>query len=247
MQQVFLVGIGTGNPGHMTRDGEAALRAADVLLVPRKGTGKDDLAEIRLRLIAELGLQSRVQFFDYPVRDESLPYAERVDRWHDAIAARWRAAVPEGAAKVALLVWGDPSFYDSTMRIAERLQSKPKVVVLPGITAVQALTAAHAVPVNTIDGRILTTTGRRLRADGWPDGAESVVVVLDGACSFGALKGLDLHIWWGAFLGMPEQILDAGPLDAVADRIVATRADARARHGWIMDTYLMRKGAARSG
>ncbi|MGW5950382.1 hypothetical protein ACWFRN_36120, partial [Streptomyces celluloflavus] len=30
------------------------------------------------------------------------------------------------------------------------------------------------------------------------------------------------------------------PLSEVADRIVALRAEARARHGWIMDTYLLR-------
>ena len=121
IETVTLVGIGTGNPGHLTLDGAEALTSADTILVPRKGTGKDDLAEIRLALLDRLGVTARVAFFDYPVRDESLPYLERVERWHDEIAARWAEAA--GAAKsVALLVWGDPSFYDSTMRIAERLQ-----------------------------------------------------------------------------------------------------------------------------
>lgn len=239
IETVTLVGIGTGNPGHLTLDGMAALQQADTILVPRKG-GKDDLAEIRMALLERIGVTANVSFFDYPLRDESLPYLERVERWHDAIALRWRTAAAE-ARTVALLVWGDPSFYDSTMRIALRLTTQDNIRVLPGITAVQALTAAHAIPVNTVNGRILTTTGRRLREDGWPEQAETVITVLDGECSFTALRGQDLYIWWGAFLGMPEQILDHGPLDQIADRIVATRAKARADHGWVMDTYLLRK------
>ncbi|WP_425071779.1 precorrin-6A synthase (deacetylating) [Sagittula sp. S175] len=240
IETVTLVGIGTGNPGHLTLDGAEALTSADTILVPRKGTGKDDLAEIRLALLDRLGVTARVAFFDYPVRDESLPYLERVERWHDEIAARWAEAAGE-AKSVALLVWGDPSFYDSTMRIALRLTTRDRLRVLPGITAVQALTAAHAIPVNAVNGRILTTTGRRLRDGGWPEGAETVVTVLDGECSFKALTGEGLYIWWGAFLGMPEQILDHGPLDEAAERIIATRAAAREAHGWVMDTYLMKK------
>ncbi len=61
----------------------------------------------------------------------------------------------------------------------------------------------------------------------------------------GAFQGLDpagLTIWWGAYVGMAEQILRAGPLAQVKDDILATRAAARAAHGWIMDIYLIRKG-----
>lgn len=240
---LFLVGIGTGSPGHMTLEGQAALQRADVILVPHKGRDKDDLARIRMDLLSDMGVADRVRGFDYPVRDPDLPYQIRVARWHDAIAKGWQEALGPGAphANVALLVWGDPAFYDSTLRIAERLRPRPALRVLPGITAVQALTAAHAVPLNTIDGRILTTTGRRIRDEGWPDGAESVVVVLDGACSFQHLTGQGLQIWWGAFLGMPQQILDHGPLDSLCNRIIETRAKAREQHGWVMDTYLLRK------
>ena len=51
---------------------------------------------------------------------------------------------------VALMVWGDPALYDSTLRIARRLTPCPRLRVVPGITAVQALTAAHAIPLNTV-------------------------------------------------------------------------------------------------
>lgn len=243
MTELWLIGIGTGNPEHVTTEARRALREAALVLVPRKGPDKSDLAELRHTILAECGSSAPVVEFDMPVRDEALPYAERVTRWHDAIAVIWTEALREAPAKgpVALLVWGDPGLYDSTLRIADRLSPRPKLRVIPGITALQALTAAHAIPFNTVNGAVTVTTGRRLRDHGWPDGAETVVVMLDGACSFQSLPPEGIHIWWGGFLGMAEQLLDAGPLAEAGPRILQARAAARTRHGWIMDTYLLRK------
>ena len=240
---LWLIGIGTGNPAHVTLEGMAALREAQAVLIPRKGAGKEDLAHLRHDILRAAQSMARIIEFDMPRRDETLPYGQRVTRWHDEIARRWQAAL-NGASSggpVALLVWGDPGLYDSTLRIAARLSPAPDIRVIPGITALQALTAAHAIPFNTVNGAVTVTTGRRLRSQGWPEGAETVVVMLDGECSFTGLAAHDLHIWWGAFLGMPEQLLESGPLADVGPRIVATRAAARERHGWIMDTYLLRQ------
>lgn len=242
LTELWLVGIGTGNPEHVTLEGQRALREAAVVLIPRKGAAKEDLAELRLGILRASGSDARVIPFEMPVRDEGLPYAERVERWHDAIATRWVAALegaPEGP--VALLVWGDPGLYDSTLRIAARLDPAPRVRVVPGVTALQALTSAHAVPFNTVNGAVVVTTGRRLRDFGWPEGAGTVVVMLDGECSFQSLDPTGISIWWGGFLGMAEQVLEAGPLAEAGPKIVDARAEARAKHGWIMDTYLMRR------
>ncbi len=241
IKELWLVGIGTGSPAHVTLEGMQALRDAAVILVPDKGAGKDDLAAMRHNILAASGTKARVINFNYPVRDTGLPYQERVMLWHDEIAVRWQKAMVEADQKgpVALLVWGDPSLYDSTLRIAERLVPAPQLRVVPGITAVQALTAAHALPLNTINGAVTITTGRRLRDYGWPDGAETLAVMLDATCAFQDMPA-DAHIWWGAFLAMPEQILAKGRIGDVAARIVSMRESARARHGWIMDSYLMR-------
>lgn len=234
--------MGTGHPGHVTMEGMQALRDAACVLVPRKGAGKEDLAHLRHAILQCAGTKAFVTEFDMPVRDESKPYAKRVELWHDEIARHWQSAladVPPGP--VALLVWGDPGLYDSTLRIAARLNPAPRLRVIPGITALQALTSAHAIPFNTVNGEVTVTTGRRLRDHGWPAGAETVVVMLDGQCGFQSLEPQGLHIWWGGFLGMPEQVLDCGPLSEAGPRIVETRAKARVQHGWIMDTYLLRR------
>lgn len=246
MIDLLLIGIGTGNPDHLTLQAIKALNSADLVLIPRKGAGKDDLAGLRRGMCDAVltNPATRIAEFDLPVRDAANPsYRAGVDDWHDAIAGVWQAAMAPlaGAGRVALLIWGDPSLYDSSLRIADRLHAQMalNVTVIPGITALQGLTAAHAIPLNTIGAPVMITTGRRLRDGGFPAGCDRVAVMLDGECSFRALDPAGLTIWWGAYVGMPEEIILTGPLDQIADRIVATRAAARAAHGWIMDIYIL--------
>ncbi len=248
MKRLSLIGVGTGNPDHVTLQATRAINAADVILIPRKGLDKADLAELRERIIASAltNPATKVVPFDLPVRDAAHPdYQAGVSHWHDAIARAWAAALTPypDADHVALLVWGDPSLYDSTLRIAARLDPVPEITVIPGISAPQVLAAAHGITLNTVGGPYLTTTGRQLRDHGWPEGAETLVVMLDGDCAFQMLDPEDLTIWWGAYVGMTEQILDHGPLETVGPRIIAARAAARAAHGWIMDIYVLRKDA----
>src|SRR4029077_17038462 len=135
--------------------------------------------------------------------------------------------------RVAFLIWGDPSLYDSSLRIARRLDPVPEIEVIPGVTAIQALCAAHAIPINEIGAPFVVTTGRQLRENGWPAGVKTIVVMLDGGTAFQSLDPGGIQIWWGAYLGMPNQIILSGLLAEVGARIVEARAAARAQHGWI--------------
>ncbi len=249
MRHLTLIGIGTGDPGHLTRGAAAAINRADLILIPLKGTEKAALAAVRQAILDAVltNPATRIAAFDLPQRDEATPgYLDRVNDWHDAIAARWQAAVAAAgdADRVALLVWGDPSLYDSSLRIAARLRPAPQVEVIPGITALQALTAAHGIPLNDLGAPVLVTTGRRLRDGGWPDGATRVAVVLDAGGAHAALDPSGVTIWWGANLGLPSQRLEAGPLAEAAPRIAAARAAARAAQGFVMDVYILGKDAA---
>ncbi len=244
METLLLIGIGTGNPDHLTLQAIKALNSADLILIPQKGPAKEDLAELRREICdAALTRPVPVEAFDMPVRDASADYRHGVDAWHDAIAAAWSAAVARhpGASRVALLVWGDPSLYDSTLRIAGRLAPRPVIEVVPGITSIQALAAAHAIPLNRIGAPFTVTTGRRLRDQGWPEGADTLVVMLDGGCAFRTLEPAGVEIWWGAQVGLPSEVTLAGPLDETGPRIVAAREACRAAHGWVMDIYILRR------
>lgn len=248
MIDLQLIGIGTGNPDHLTAAAVRAMNEADLILLPRKGLAKADLIELRRALCAAvLRAAPRVVEFDLPVRDGEREYLGAVNDWHDAIAAAWREQIEAhlpGGGRLALLVWGDPSLYDSTLRVAQRLRKSGldiKVRVVPGITSVQALTAAHAIPLNDLAEPVTITTGRKLREQGWPPGAETIVVMLDGGCAFAALPPEGIDIWWGAYLGMAQEALEHGPLGEAGPRIARQRAELRVQHGWIMDVYLMRR------
>lgn len=247
MIDLALIGIGTGNPDHLTRAAERAMRDADLILLPRKRAETADLLDLRRAICADvLDDTRRVVTFDLPERDDTAAYLADVHDWHEAIAAVWAEQIgrhlPAGG-RLALLVWGDPSLYDSTLRIADRLRADGMAMtvrVIPGITSLQALTAAHAIPLNQLGGAVHITTGRRLVADGWPAGVETIAVMLDGQCAFDKIDPAGLHIWWGAYLGMPGETLIQGALAEIAPVIRTTRTELRTQHGWIMDIYLLR-------
>jgi len=67
------------------------------------------------------------------------------------------------------------------------------------------------------------------------------VVMLDAQDGFLALLGENLDIYWGAYVGTVDEVLLSGRLDDVAETIVQARQEARRRHGWIMDSYLLRR------
>lgn len=250
MTTLFLIGIGTGNPDHVTQEAIRCLNEADLILIPCKGDDKSALIDLRRELCASLLKEdhaARVVEFDLPRRSDRETYLSAVEHWHDAIAEVWGELLDGHlgvGGKVALLIWGDPSLYDSSLRIAGRLQAGGRdleVRVVPGITCLQALTAAHRIPLNDLAEPVLITTGRQLRERGWPPGIHSQIVMLDQGGAFQALDPVHTRIWWGAYLGMVQESLIAGPLDEVGDEIIERRAELRAQHGWIMDTYLLRR------
>ena len=248
--ELFLVGIGTGNPAHLTIQAIQQLKAVDILIIPRKGDSKSDLANLRYQICNELlaGNTPPLFEFDLPVRDETKPYLSAVETWHDAIADIWADCIKTAKQNldreinsVGLLIWGDPSLFDSSLRIAQRLKPTPNIKVTPGITAVQALTAAHKIPVNEIGKPFIITTGRQLADFGFPDGIDTAIIMLDGNCAFTSLKLELYHVWWGAYLGMEHEVLIAGNLAKVSNLIVETRKNRRKIHGWIMDSYMLRR------
>jgi len=239
MRTILVIGIGTGSPEHMSVGAIDALNRADVLFVPDKGADKADLADLRRTIIARFATRPIRQVgYEVPRRDATNPdYGRGVGDWHAALGGIFAdliADIPQDGTG-AFLVWGDPGLYDSTLRILERVDMPKRVEIIPGITAIQALTAAHGIALNRIGEPVLITTGRQLGTV-----ETDSVVMLDGRLAFRDADP-DLEIFWGAYLGTPDQILIAGRLGDVAGEIVAIRQAARERHGWIMDTYLLRR------
>ena len=251
MRKIFVIGIGVGDPDHMTMQAIKALNQVDVFFIPDKGAEKSALRDLRLS-ICERFIEDgdyRSIGVDVPQRDSASDYLSGVEEWHGRLADIYGGLFERelGVGEVgAVLVWGDPAIYDSTLRIIESLRARGLALefeVIPGISSVQVLAAKHRIALNRVGESVLLTTGRKL-AEGFPEQAGSVVVLLDGAQAFASLADQDLEIFWGAYLGTDYEILRSGKLAEVKDEIAAVRKQARERHGWIMDTYLLRKFAS---
>jgi precorrin-6A synthase len=242
-RRIHVIGIGAGDPDYVTAQAVAALNDTQVFFAMHKGETKDDLVALRREICTRFIREPGYRFVELPdpKRANDGDYLQAVDDWHAQRAVLWAAAIENelGPDEVgAFLAWGDPSLYDSTLRILDRVRALVEFDydIIPGITAIQALTARHRIPLNDVGEPVLVTTGRRLREQGLTG---SAVVMLDADCSFRTCPPAT-RIWWGAYLGTPDELLVAGIVGEVGERIIEMRADARARHGWIMDTYLLR-------
>ncbi|MEA2151136.1 MAG: precorrin-6A synthase [Solirubrobacteraceae bacterium] len=250
MRRVLVIGIGAGDPGHVTLQAVAALNAADVFFVMDKGAAKHELVRLRREICERYidGDSYRIVEVRDPERDRAAPdYAAAVAAWRSARAGVWEALLADELGEDecgAFLVWGDPALYDSTIAVLDEIAARGRVAfaceVIPGISSVQALAAAHRVPLNRVGEPVAITTGRRLPEHA---GGGDVVVMLDAACAFDAVEDRDTEIYWGAYVGTEHELLVAGRLRDVAADIVRLRAEARERHGWIMDVYLLRRPA----
>lgn len=244
MRRLSIIGIGAGNPDHITVQAIKALRDLDVVFLIDKGDDKESLAALRKDICACYIENRSCRFVAAkdPERDRApTDYQATVNAWHAQRASIYERMIREELGENqhgAFLVWGDPSLYDSTLRILDTVAAHVDIDydVIPGVTAIQALTARHRIPLNDIGEPVLITTGRQLRDNGL---SGSAVVMLDADCSFQQCPP-DTRIWWGAYLGTPDELLVSGTVGEVGAEIAGLRADARARHGWIMDTYLLR-------
>ncbi len=250
MRKLLVIGIGAGDPEYVTVQAIRALNEADVFFVIEKGRETEELVRLR-REICERYIEHpsyRIVAVADPPRDRHAPaYRSAVEDWRARRAELWERLIADELSEDgcgAFLVWGDPSLYDSTLAIVDQIRARGTVAfaheVVPGISSVHALSARHRTPLNRVGGAVQITTGRRL-AEGWPEGADDVVVMLDADCSFRHLADDGIEIYWGAYLGTDDEILVSGALRDVGDDIERLRREARERKGWIMDAYLLRR------
>jgi precorrin-6A synthase len=250
MRTIYIIGIGAGNPEFVTMQAIKALNQVDVFFFMDKGEAKQDLIRLR-KEICERYIEAHsyriVETVD-PVRDpEIADYKARVEAWHQQRSLIYEQMIQgelEEDQCGAFLVWGDPSLYDSTLKIIDQVRARGqvqfKLQVIPGITSIQALAASHAISLNGLGESLIVTTGRRL-ALGLAPVEDRTVVMLDGQCSFKAALGADLDIYWGAYLGMEQEVVLSGKLEEISAEVESVRAQLREKHGWIMDTYLLTK------
>ncbi|WP_410604069.1 precorrin-6A synthase (deacetylating) [Amycolatopsis sp. lyj-90] len=254
MRKISAIGIGAGDPEHLTVQAVRLLNETDVFFVLDKGSEKQDLVGLRQEILDRFVERPgyRVVRAPDPERDRTPgDYRKAVADWHrlrtDVYETMIGSLGPD--ERGAFLVWGDPALYDSTLTLLDAVLERGNVEfeyeVVPGVSSVAALTSRHRTTMNQIGRPVLITTGRRLEA-GWPADVDDVFVMLDAGCTFTKFVDAGLEIYWGAYLGTPDELLLSGPLTAeLAAEIRSVRTSARSRKGWIMDIYHLRRPAPR--
>jgi precorrin-6A synthase len=254
-RRVRIIGVGPGDPEQVTLEAVRAMRQVAFFVVSDKsarGGMPDPLVNARERLLdRHLGFEPMVVKVEDPERDRrpdrtatQEQYDAVVDRWHEARAAAYERALLDHDGDAGFLVWGDPAFYDSTIRVLERVQRRGTVEleldVIPGISSVQLLAARHRLVLHEVGQALHVTSGRRLR-EAVDQGQDNVVVMLNREIDLAGLE--DWTIWWGANLGTPTEVLVAGRAGDVLPEIDAARARTKEAAGWVMDIYLLRRSS----
>ena len=260
VRRLRVVGIGPGGPDQLTVEAVSVLREVDWFLVADKAVAERGGAPDPLVAAREAVLQRHVGAAAVVVRVEDPPRERRtaftgsdadyrgvVADWHEARTERYLAALDERPGDVGFLVWGDPAFYDSTLRILDRVVARltdrgesVQVDVVPGISALQLLAARHRIVLHEVGRPLHVTTGRALR-EAVEGGERNVVVMLNrdvDVLEDPRLAGWSL--WWGANLGTPSEELVAGTVAGALEQVRAARHRARLAAGWVMDVYLVR-------
>jgi precorrin-6A synthase len=246
--RVRILGVGMG-PQHVTPEVADALRSVDYVLAAFKGAD-DELLALRWEIVdAYTDGSVDVVVVRDPERDRSTGltgegYQRAVADWHDARAEAYADVLRERGGTAAFLVLGDPSLYDSTIRVVEKVQKLGVPVqfdVLPGISAPQLLAARHRIVLHEVGRPVHVTTGRLLQ-EAVAAGQDNIVAMLNPPPDRLDLTGLDdWSVWWAANLGASGERLVSGRLGDVAGRIADARSQARDDTGWVMDIYLLRR------
>ena len=253
IRQIRLIGVGPGDPEQVTLEAVRAMRSVDFFVVSDKsprGGMPDPLVHARERLLdRHLDTAAVVVRVEDPERERSVDrttsaadYEAVVAQWHEARATAFEEALLAHAGDAGFLVWGDPAFYDSTIRVVEQVLARGRVraevSVLPGISSVQLLAARHRIVLHEVGQPLHVTTGRRLR-EAVESGQDNVVVMLNRRIELPGLE--DWRIWWGGNLGTSSEELVAGRVGDVLPVIEEARERAREAAGWVMDIYLLRR------
>lgn len=249
---IKIIGVGPGDPDQVTLEAVAAMRSVDYFLVTDKsGTTKggmpDPLVRAREELLdRHLDQTARVvKVADAPRerREEftgtDAEYRAAVAAWHRARVEKYLAVLAENPGDVGFLVWGDPAFYDSTIRVVDQIASEIEIEVdvIPGISSVQLLAARHRLVLHDVGRPLYVTTGRAVR-EAVEAGHDNLVVMLNRVVDLPGLE--DWRIWWGGNLGTREEELVAGTVGEVLPAIEEARTRLRETTGWVMDIYLLR-------
>jgi precorrin-6A synthase (deacetylating) len=258
--RIRVIGIGVGGPAQVTGEAARALATVDVFLILERADEPGDAVAARRAVCEALVPADRAYRFvevtdPRPASAHGGDVAAYGEGDHDGLDA-WVDACEEALERLAdhettigFLVRGDAGLDELTLHVADALAarriaqgSKIELDVLAGVSAASVLASVHRITLGRNGAPVHVTTGRRL-VDEYDVALGDVVVLGDDQLACSALVDAfpDLEIFWGAYLGSPDELLLHGRLVDVVEQVRRARTEARQRHGWITDLYILRQ------
>ena len=260
INRIRIIGIGVGGPGQVTGEAARALATVDAFLVLDHADESSDAVAARRAVCEALVPADRAYRFievsdprpDSAHEGDRAAYGEGdqdgLDAWVDACEEALDG-LADHETTLGFLVRGDAVLDDPTLRVADALVarriargSRSERDVVAGVSAVSVLASRHRITLGRKGAPVHVTTGRRL-VDEFDVALGDVVVMGDDQLACSALVDAfpDLEIFWGAYLGSPDELLLHGRLADVVQQVRRARTEARERHGWITDLYVLRQ------
>lgn len=140
-------------------------------------------------------------------------------------------------------MWGDPSLYDSTIRILEHVRSLGVELdydVLPGVSAPALLAARHRMVLHEVGRSVHITTGRRLQ-EAVAAGLDNIVAMLNPPRTASISPAWTTGPSGGVRISARQRQLLTGRLRDIVALLPDARAAATDIDGWVMDLFLLRR------
>ncbi|WP_347348770.1 precorrin-2 C(20)-methyltransferase [Nigerium sp.] len=220
------VGVGPGDPEHVTLKAVRALEASDVVLVPATEASGDDAGRAETIVVtAAPAASEKIRRVPFTMADRSGVTARRAKAWETSAAAAIEA-FEAGAQTVSFATVGDPSVYSTFSYLAGTVLGRfpdVEIEVVPGITAMQALAAASRTPL--VEGTevlaLVPVTSGLDTLDRASEFADTVVAYKAGRRLpevLGRLASADRDTLVGTNVGLPGQrIVPASDADGPAN------------------------------
>ena len=149
---LYLIGIGFGNAKHVTKEAANTIKNCNLILIGKKKEEKSDIADLKTYICKSFVKINSVNFQEFIIperQSSSKKYVNSVVEWHDQIAKTWveiingyTSRTKKMTLNVGVPIWGDPSLYDSSQRIALRVKNtlrNTSIKLIPGLSSIQLL------------------------------------------------------------------------------------------------------------
>lgn len=140
------IGVGPGDPDLITLKAAKALRAADIICIPKSNVNKPSLAVTMIKpILAERQVPPEMLELIFPMTKDDISNQTLWDKNANIIAEK-----ADGDKTVVFITLGDPMFYSTFIYLYQSLQNGHPTLeleIIPGVSAFNACATSARIPL----------------------------------------------------------------------------------------------------